>query len=466
MGGAATSGRSADDTATDGRSVRDTADDTDDGHAARVLDGTWLVRAAGPGEWRTVADRALDESGWQATSSPGRWWLDAGLAGEHAVLYRRHFELPADVASLVEATSQRGARWWLVAGGLCELGHLWLDGAYLGDLRGRHAEHAFEVDALLRTGIEHLAAVEAGHGAVRVPQQENADMRIQRTGPARIERVRALVIEASPDRAVLRITATVDSAGTHRGELTTTVLPVASRSSDASDGRARAGVHSKAVRDTDAGARASGTSALCPRQRAVLGDGLAESVQILARGRNELEWLVALEQPSLWWPAGMGAQDLYCITVTVAVDGQPSDIVRLPIGVRTVAIRRGRLVVNREQHPDGLGATETVEHQVDHRNAYAAANARGAVICQQISLDPGVFAGDDRSRRALAGRAAAAAADQAGHHPSIVAWQPMGISAGPARKPWRSPTARSIMRKAMRAADPTRPTYWHSRTSS
>ncbi len=402
---------------------------------ARSLAGDWLVRAAGQGEWRTVAERGLDESGWQATPTPGRWWRDPDLADESAVLYRRHFELPEDPAAELDSAEHPDThwdtRWWLVATGLCDLGHLWLDGTYLGDLRGRHAEHAFEVNPLLRFGSEHLAAVEAAHGAVRVPQTENAQVQIQRTGPARIERVRALVIEASPDRAVLRIAATVDSAGTHRCEVTTTVLP---------------------ADDPDAGWSQDAT-----RQVASLGDGLALSEPVLARGRNELEWLVALERPSLWWPAGLGDQALYCIDVDVAIDGRSSHAVRLPTGIRTVTVRRGRLAVNGEPHRDGLDALRVIEHELSHPSFYESANTDGRLLCQQVTLDPSVFTGAERGLRALAAQAAAAAADHAGHHPSVATWQPVHPPGSRRRTPWRGSWTDRTVRAAMQTADPTRP---------
>lgn len=407
---------------------------TTGGSDAQVLTGDWLVRAAGHGEWRTVAERGLDESGWQATSAPGRWWLDTGLADESAVLYRRRFELPAEgVADLgsPDGTADRDERWWFVASGLCELGHLWLDGTYLGDLRGRHAEHAFEVSHLLRTSSEHLAAVEASHGAVRVPQSEDAQAQIERTGPARIERVRALVIEASPDRAVLRIAATVDSAGTHRSEITTTVLP---------------------ADDPDAG-----WSQDASRQVASAGDCLALSEPVLARGRNELEWLVALERPSLWWPAGLGDQALYCIDIDAAIDGRSSHAVRLHTGVRTVALRNRKLYVNGESCGSGPGAVATTQPDLSHRSIYEAADAAGTMLCQQIALDLSIYAGAERGLRALAARAAASAADHAGHHPSVVAWQlsPLSTSHWPAllRGRW----AHRVLGQAIAAADPARP---------
>ena len=401
---------------------------------APALAGDWLVRAAGHGEWRTVADRELDESGWQATPTPGRWWLDAGLADESAVLYRRRFELPPELAAghgSPDGIADRDARWWFVASGLCELGHLWLDGTYLGDLRGRHAEHAFEVSHLLRSSPEHLAAVEAAHGAVRVTQNQDAQVQIQRTGPARIERARALVIEASGDRAVLRIAATVDSAGTHRSEITTTVLP---------------------TDNPDAGWSQDAT-----RQVASLGDGMALSEPVLARGRNELEWLVALERPSLWWPAGLGDQALYCIDIDLAVDGRSSHAVRLSTGIRTVSMRRGRLAVNGEPHRDGLDALRIIEHELCHPSFYASANTEGRLLCQRVTLDPSVFTGAERGLRALAAQAAAAAADHAGHHPSVAAWQQVPPLGRRQRPPALGRWAYRTMASAMHAADPTRP---------
>ena len=449
---------------------------------ARSLAGDWLVRAAGQGEWRTVAERGLDEAGWQATSTPGRWWLDPGLADESAVLYRRHFELPENLATEPDSAghgdthwnTHRDARWWLVAAGLCDLGHLWLDGTYLGDLRGRHAEHAFEVNPLLRFGSEHLAAVEAARGAVRVPQTENAQVQIQRTGPARIERVRALVIEASPDRAVLRIAATVDSAGTHRCEVITTVLPAddpdAGGSTDATrqeaepDGEAVARAarepnhmrHGEQEREITGDATA-GVSRPRIHQIASLDDGMTLSEPVLARGRNELEWLVALERPSLWWPAGMGDQALYCIDIDVAIDGRSSHAVRLPTGIRTVSVGRGRLAVNGEPHRDGLDALRVIEHELSHPSFYESANTDGRLLCQQVTLDASVFTGAERGLRSLAAQAATAAADHAGHHPSVAAWQPVHPPGSRRRAPRRGSWTDRTVRAAMQTADPTRP---------
>ncbi|WP_419944170.1 hypothetical protein [Candidatus Poriferisodalis sp.] len=399
-----------------------------------VLAGDWLVRAAGHGEWRTAADRGLDESGWQATPTVRRWWMDADLAGESAVLYRRHFELPPELAAELggaDSTARHDARWWFVASGLCDLGHLWLDEAYLGDLRGRHFEHAFEVSHLLRSSSDHLAAVEASRGAAHAASGAGSHLRISKSGPARIARSRALVIEASYDRAVLRVSATVDSSGTHRAEVTTTVLP---------------------IDDPDAGWSEDPT-----RPLARLGDGLAVSEPVLARGQNDLVWLVALEGPALWWPAGMGDQEQYCINIDVSIDGRSSHAVRLRTGVRTAVLRSGELYVNGESCGGRPGEVAAAQHDLADRGTYDDADAAGTMLCQQIALDPNVYAGAERGLRALAARAAASAADHAGHHPSVVSWQPLPP---PGRRQWPrafSPWAYRSMASAMRAADPTRP---------
>ena len=403
------------------------------GGDAAPLAGTWLVRAAGHGEWRTVADRALDDSAWLVSRSPGRWWLDDGLGEADAVLYRRHF----DPAVPDGSDTHSDARDWLVASGVCGLGHVWLDGAYLGDVRGRHYQHAFEITGRLGPGdgrgATHLIAIEAAHPPNRphpAPDTPVADIRIERTGPARIERARVLVIEAHYDRAVLRISATVDSAATYRSEVTTTVLPCA----------------------TPGTGEAPGT---VPTP----GGGLARSSPVLARGRNNFEWLVALDQPALWWPAGMGAQPRYDVNIALSVNEQTSHSVQCTTGIRTVSARRSGMLVNGEPHPTGPDSLTIIAHDLAHRGLYETADAAGTLFCQQITLDPSVLGGGQRSLRAVAARAAAAAADRIGNHPSVAAWQPLRNLSGRRSIPGSGPLRDRIMRRALHDADPTRPAW-------
>ena len=46
---------------------------------------------------------------------------------------------------------------------------------------------------------------------------------------------------------------------------------------------------------------------------------------VLARGRNEIEWHVAVEEPDLWWPFALGDQPLYDTDVAVVIAGELSD---------------------------------------------------------------------------------------------------------------------------------------------
>lgn len=417
------------------------------------LGGEWLVRAAGRGGWRTVADRSLDDSRWSTTRAPGRWWTDDGLENATAVLYRRRFELPLPSEESADRHAGDGhagdghVRDWLLATGLCDLGHVWLDGAYLGDMRGRHHRHTFEVTGRLAPRAGHLIAVEAAKTPHRGYEPQNAldapvaDVRIRRTGPARIERARALVIEADYDQAMLRIAATVDSAGTHRGEVTITVAPVA-----------------ESTRPAPAPSAApDGNSA--PEASSVPEASVTQSAPVLARGRNQLEWLIALEQPALWWPNSMGAQPQYAVTINVAVDGETSDTDRRRVGVRTVASSRGDLLVNGEKFASGPDGLVVVEHDLVHHGVYESADDAGTLLCQQITLERNVIGGGDRSLRAVAGRAAHGAVDHIGHHPSVVAWQPLRHLSGRRALLGTGPWEDRVVHRALRDVDPTRPVW-------
>ncbi len=419
------------------------------GGDAAPLAGQWLVHAAGHGEWRTVADPALDDSGWRVSRSPGRWWLDDGLDEADAVLYRRRFDPPVPDGS----DSDADGRDWLVASGLCGLGHVWLDGAYLGDVRGRHYQHAFEITGHLGSGDDrgatHLIAIEAAHPPNRphpAPDTPVADIRIERTGPARIERARVLVIEADYDRAVLRISATVNSAATYRSDVTTTVLPCAPPQTSPAP---RANPASQA--NPAPGATAA------PATSPALGNGLEQSSPVLARGRNNLEWLVSVDQPALWWPAGMGAQPRYDVNIALSVNERTSHTMRCTTGVRTVSAQRSKLLVNGEPHPTGPDGLTIIAHDLAHRGLYETADADGTLLCQQITLDASVLGGGQRSLRAVAGRAAAAATDRVGNHPSVAVWQPMQHPRGRRSIPGSGLAQGRIVRRALHDADPTRP---------
>ena len=123
------------------------------------------------------------------------------------LLHRRWFDSP-DWAS-------DGARSWLVFDGVFYLGDVWLDGTYLGDTEGYFFAHEFDVTAQVAEREEHLLAVEtacarqsdrtAKRNITGVFQHWDCSdpdwnpggiwrpVRLERTGPVRISRLRRAV---------------------------------------------------------------------------------------------------------------------------------------------------------------------------------------------------------------------------------------------------------------------------------
>ena len=56
------------------------------------------------------------------------------------------------------------------------------------------------------------------------------------------------------------------------------------------------------------------------------------------------------EQPYLWWPQGMGDADLYHVTATLLLDGEPVDSRELEIGIRTAKLERTDML---DEHGNG-----------------------------------------------------------------------------------------------------------------
>ena len=81
------------------------------------------------------------------------------------------------------------------------------------------------------------------------------------------------------------------------------------------------------------------------------GPALGAVDKVLARGRNEVRLEVVIDKPERWWPNGLGAQKLYTLETSLAVDGVTRGRRQTRIGLRTLE------VVNRH---DAGGKTFTV----------------------------------------------------------------------------------------------------------
>ncbi|MGH9276130.1 MAG: glycoside hydrolase family 2 protein [Acidimicrobiales bacterium] len=403
------------------------------------LTGTWRAAVADEDLRRSWQDDGFDDSAWEAVDVPGHWRSTPAFAeADGALLYRHTFGTgaPAD-----------GGRSWLTFDGLFYQGDAWLDGAYLGDTEGYFAPHTFEVTDSLRERSEHHLAVEvtcspqvdktAKRNITGVFQHWDCldpdwnpggiwrPVHLTETGPVRIARLRVLCREATPERAVLLLRATLDSAG-----------------------------------------------ARTIRLRTALGDLDHEADQPVADGSNEVEWTLTVDRPALWWPRALGQATLHDLTVQVLLDpsegGTTSDERRLRTGLRQVRMRSWIASVNGErlflkgsnQGPTRMALAEAtpaelagdvslaldagldllrVHAHITRPELYAAADEQGLLLWQDFPLQWGYA----RGIRKQAVRQAGQAIDLLGHHPSIAIWcghnEPMAIENDPSM--WGDPKA-------------------------
>ena len=446
----------------------------------RSLSGTWKVLRADEDARRRVADIGLDDTDWLDVNVPGLWRSCDELADAEAVLYRRHLELDR---------LPEGDRRWLIIDGLCYQGDVWFDGAYLGDTEGYFVEHNFEITQATALPNRHLLAIEANcetppdrtqkrniTGALQHSDSLDHDLnpgglwrdiRIEETGPIRIDDLRVLVLEADEDRAIIRVGGVLDSSVTANVEILTNV---------------------------------SNTNSIEHTQE-----------MVLARGRNEIEWHIAVENPDLWWPFSLGAQPLYELKVTVNLNGVTSDSKSRRTGLRSFELKNWIASVNGEQiflkgtnfGPCNIDLSSVsqddyrrdltlaknagldlirVHGHVAHPHFYEEADKLGLLVFQDFPLQWGY----SRGIKNQAARQATALVRQYGHHPSIVLWNSHNepyhydrsarkqdnLQDSPTYGPLTSLTHqipswnRSILDRSVKRsfdkADPTRPSIAHS----
>jgi beta-mannosidase len=412
------------------------------------LGGTWRAAIADDDLRRTWQDEAFDDSGWEAVEVPGHWRSVPAFADtDGPLLYRCSFDAsrPAE-----------DRRAWLTFDGLFYQGDVWLDGSYLGDTEGYFAPHTFEItDALSGRGDHHLAVevtcarqhdLTAKRNITGVFQHWDCldpdwnpgglwrPVRVIETGPVRISRLRALCGEATAERAVLLLRATLDS-----------------------DAARSVSVHT------------------------ALGGHELVTDHPLATGANDLEWTMTIDRPELWWPRALGSPTLHDLTVDVSLDaaegGARSDARHLRTGLRQVRLRSWIANVNGERlflkgsnhGPTRMAIAEATPQElardvdlaceagldllrihahITRPELYVAADEAGLLLWQDLPLQWGYA----RGIRKQAVRQATAAVDLLGHHPSIALWcghnEPMAIENDPSM--WAEPKA--VRRMALRAA--------------
>ena len=439
------------------------------------LNGVWRAAQADDQLRRSAVGMTFNDSSWPQVRVPGHWRNEPPFAASDGPLIFRtsfnHSPRPKD-------------RSWIVFDGIFYQADVWLDGAYIGDPEGYFFPHSFDISSLARLSDDHVLAVEVACAPQRshrgrrnitgVLQQWDASEpewnpgglwrvpRIETTGPVRLDRLRVLCRDANETRAHLRMHASLDSDGPRVVRLRTSI-----------DGK----VHT-------------------------------EIEQSLARGTNEVNWNLDIENPRLWWPRSLGEQHLTQVDVDVVVDGQVSHRRGARTGLREVAMQGWTFSVNGERiflkganlAPSRLDLAGTDDATLRHdvglaleagldllrvhghiapNGLYDAADELGLLLWQDFPLQWSY----SREVRRRAVHQAEQAVYALGHHPSILIWcghnEPAGAAIGlnSDRPKWKS-AARYLLgqqvpswnknildtwvKRAFERADETRPTIAHS----
>lgn len=445
------------------------------------LCGAWLVH---PGEGdlhQRFIEPGFDDGGWFKAAVPGHWRAVPELAeSDGPVLYRHHFDAPA---------TEPGRRRFLVLDGVFYYGDVWLDGGYLGATEGYFLPHVFEVTDPTRERSEHALAVEVAcpaqedRGAKRLitgvfshwdcldaewnPGGIWRPVRVEETGPVRIESFRAVCTEATEERGRIRLDVDLD-AGPDAGPLPARVV-----------------------------VRLSGHGV----------DLVVERDEELASGVNRREVRLEVDRPPLWWPRRLGEQPLVEVEVGVEVGGEVSDERRFRTGFREVRLEDWTFYVNGERlfamganhAPTRMELAEAtpeelrrdvdlaaganldmlrVHAHVTRPELYDAADEAGLLLWQDFPLQWGYA----RGIRKQATRQARAMVALLGQHPSIVLWcahnEPLALDIPTGAPPtakvaakvgasmlaptWNKTVLDRSIRRAIERADGTRPVSAHS----
>ncbi|HVM67893.1 MAG TPA: hypothetical protein VMU14_23660, partial [Acidimicrobiales bacterium] len=355
---------------------------------------------------------------------------------------------------------------------------VWLDGSYVGATEGYFFPHTFEVTDALSARSEHVLAVEVGCSPERdrtakrnltgvFQDWDCADpawnpggiwrpVMLEASGPVRIERLRLVCTEATPERAAVEARAVLDA---------------------------------HTAGDVDLRLAVAGVESVTHRA--------------LAAGRNDIAARVVVEQPRLWWPHALGDQPLHDAEVSVLLpDGSVSDGRTVRTGLRQVRMRNFILSVNGErlfvkgsnQGPARMALAEASPEElerdvvlareagldllrlhahVSRPEVYDAADRHGLLLWQDLPLQWGYA----RTVRRAAVRQAAEAVDLLGHHPSVAVWcghnEPLALdpqgdhmlarfAALQALPTWNKTVLDTSISRALERADPSRPVVAHS----
>lgn len=365
---------------------------------------------------------APDARGWHAIDVPAHWQQHPAL--EHhsgKVVYRCHFAAPAP------PSPPPAPRYWLRCNGLFYYAQAYLNGGDLGQHEGYFIPYERDISHLLQpentlvlevdcpdehrktskymiTGVfSHWDCLDphANPGGIWLPVE------LHQSGAVRIQSVRCYTETFNDHFAQLRYSATLDAAAPMPALLRWTITP-----------------------HTDAA-----TPQVIAQQRT------------LQAGPQEVGGLLKLHNPLLWWTHDLGHPDLYTITLEVECGGALSDQTSFDYGVRRFELRDWiphlngvRFFMKGSNYPPGDMRIATMTRErydrdmqmvregnmnvlrvhahVEHPQFYAAANAAGLLLWQDMPLQWLYHA------RILpeARRQARAMVRLLANHPSVAVW--------------------------------------------
>ena len=180
------------------------------------LSGSWRAAIADDELRRDGVGLEFDDDGWERVSVPGHWRSVPAFADtDGPLIYRTNFELDPD--------PEPGTRHWVTFDGVFYQADVWMDGAYLGDPEGYFFPHSYDISSLAGLGREHVLAVEVScapqrdkgakrnltgifqHWDCMDPEWNPGGIwrpvRIETTGPVRIETLRVLARDVNDARA-------------------------------------------------------------------------------------------------------------------------------------------------------------------------------------------------------------------------------------------------------------------------
>ena len=409
---------------------------------------------------------AFDDRAWQSVSVPHTYNAqDSGIGGAKArgepegVYYRG----PAWYRLGFAASPQAGKRYLLNFGGVSLKAEVWLNGRRLGQHKGGYGAFRFDATEALRSG-DNVLAVRVDNARDTQIAPLNGDFnvfgglaravglieedalafdRLDHAGPG----VQVRTTSLKGREAAVALTAALSNARTSaaRFSLDTRVLDAAG----------------KVV------ARASRT------------------VMLGAGEKTSIEQSLALHNARLW--QGVKAPYLYRVVTEIAESGRVIDSASVPLGVRTVAVRkdgtfllngtpyplhgvnlqlptrfgRGPVVTDAEIDEDlglfaEMGATGLrLAHMQHPSRVYERADELGLLVLTEVPLiddhDP-----SDAFRENLVEQMRELIA-QTGNHPSVALW---GIGNEIRKSDAASNRILSELQATAKALDPTRPTTY------